>query len=187
MIRLANNSAIAHELPNRRTLVKGILEDVNIQVEENERQRFRYRYYALTSDGWTNTSANSKLFVHNMLNMRNDHAFLACWNSSTVSQTAANIPRNMVDTVSIAGRDYGAIPVGFVIDNGANMKAAVKELLTVHGLSLFWATCGSHSGNLRIKSLVDPNQAQNNQIIVNEWKQPRCSLTANITAKVGDS
>lgn len=181
LVRLDPNK-LDYSPPCRQTLMKTTLPTVLSDLEQRKKSLFQKTDSVILTDGWKNSSNNSKLLVFTLRNKNAHQIYLTYNDTSGEPQDGDHVSDHMVEAVKLAKIKYNTNVFSINTDNDKTMKAAVRKanikLLRENVLSdgLWETTCYSHSGNLLLGDIITDDFKTKLREIVTAFSTPKMCL-----------
>lgn len=121
----------------------------------------------------TNNAFFVFLQVCTLRNVKVHQLFLTSFNISLEVEDTASLARILSNAAKVAFKKYATTVVGIETNNNSKIKAAARETVNHKSQKLIVATCGSHSGNWLVLSMVEADFASNVRELVKAYKDPK--------------
>jgi len=154
-----------YKTPTRKRLSNQLLDKIHQEVQSYAKNDDETDG-VLMIDGWKNSAANTKLVVCTIHVTLVKSIYLKTWDLTGISETAMILTEIVEEAMTIAKEKYNINIYAVVSDNASSMILMGKSVKIWH------VTCGSHSGNLLAKSLIDSQFTECVTSLLREFKQP---------------
>lgn len=151
--------------PNRRTIADVLLGKIYDDIQIKKKNLLDSTDSALMIDGWQNKSKNTKNLVFTLRNLNVHQTFLMSADISLQSEYGIVLAGYIEKAIRLAREKYNTDVFSASTDNDSKIVCGVK-LTSANGKPIVSTTCSSHSANLLMEALIDPQFSKRVKAIV---------------------
>lgn len=174
-IQLLLKFNINYNPPCRNLLATKVLKQIQQKVDGDKMKRLKNLDSNMLIDGWHNKNNNRKYLVFTLNNIKIPQTFLCSIDVTNEIENGEALAVHITLAIELAKDKYASTICAIITDNDAKIKKGVR--LAIEGLRthqrIWQVTCSSHSGNLAIKSLVDPQFESVLKDLLSLFKEPK--------------